>query len=56
LKAGPFLALSTEWHLVQPLSFIAFVAASASGAALAVIEKANFASAARRETVFVDYS
>jgi hypothetical protein len=55
LKDGPFLDLSTEWHWVQPLSFIALMT-SASAAALAAIEKANIAAAARREMVFIYYS
>jgi hypothetical protein len=55
LEGRALLGLSTEWHLVQPLYFIAFVAASASAAALSVIEKAYIAAAARRETGFIDY-
>src|SRR6185369_3089294 len=56
LNEGPFLSLSTEWHLVQPLSFRALLAASASTAALAGRTNAKAAAAAARSAiVFMEF-
>ncbi len=44
-SAGPFLVLSTAWHLVQSLAFIRALAASSSGAACAGDRKASASTA-----------